>query len=160
MIGRTLNIKHMNLRFLLIGSIALITSFATVAQDELDWKLDLEEAKLAAEESNKFILMSFQGSDWCGNCKRLEKALFQDSAFSDFAKTNLVLLKLDFPVQKKNKLSKEQTAHNEALAEIFNSNGEFPKVLILSADGEKIGEMQHPLTTSDAYIESIMAFLK
>jgi thioredoxin-related protein len=150
----------MKLNFLLIGFITLITSFSSVAQSEIDWKLDFDTAKMSAQESGKLILMSFQGSDWCGNCKRLERALFQDSAFIEFAQTNLILQKVDFPMQKKNKLSKEQTAHNEKLAELFNSDGEFPKVIIFNAAGEKLGEMQHPLTSSDAYIASIMAFLK
>ncbi len=117
--------------------------------------MNFEEAKVQAKAESKTVLMSFSGSDWCANCIRLERELFESPEFQSYAKEHLVLLKLDFPMKKKNQLSAEQTAHNEKLAEQFNQKGAFPTVIVFSADGESLGKMKHPQPTASAYIESL-----
>jgi protein disulfide-isomerase len=39
-------------------------------------------------------------SDWCGWCIRLDKEVFSQPEFVDYAKENVVLVKLDFPRDK------------------------------------------------------------
>lgn len=91
---------------------------------------------------------------------RLEKDLFSTEAFRQFTEANFVLLKLDFPARKQNKLSPEQVAHNEALAEKYNQRGSFPLVLIIDSEGVVKGQMPHPLTSTDAYIESLRPYIE
>ncbi|MBP9152991.1 MAG: thioredoxin family protein [Flavobacteriales bacterium] len=122
---------------------------------EANWITDFDSAKAQAANEKKSILMSFSGSDWCGNCIRLDKELFQTAEFLEFATKNLVLLKLDFPAKKKNKLSDEQTKHNEALAEKYNKNGVFPTTLVLNADGEIIKPMSYPLSSVNDYVQNL-----
>ena len=136
--------------------VVLMTSYCLSAQGS--WVTDMNEAKTLASESNKIILMSFQGSDWCGSCKRLDRQLFQSEEFKTFAEEHLILLKLDFPMRKENQLSKEQTTHNEALADIHNPEGAFPKVLLFSAEGERLGAMSYPSKSNAEYLESIKSF--
>lgn len=138
----------------------ILLSFTRDEIQTVYWNTDFEVAKKAATDSERIILMSFQGSDWCGNCKRLEHALFENSDFIDFVSGNLIMLKVDFPMKKENKLSKEQTKHNDVLAEEFNPDGSFPKVIILNAQGEKLGEMSYPSDDAQEYIESIKSFIK
>ena len=127
---------------------------------EMIWNKDFESSKKIAQEESKFILLSFSGSDWCSNCIRLEKTLFESSEFSEFASKNLVLLQADFPMKKKNKLSAEQTTHNEGLAEKYNKSGAFPTVVVLNAQGKMIGELQHPKQSAQEYIAQLTAFTK
>jgi thioredoxin-related protein len=116
---------------------------------------DFDTAKTAAASEEKIIMMSFQGSDWCSNCRRLEKTLFDNEEFKTYADGNLILLKVDFPAKKENRLSKEQTAHNDELAEQYNPNGSFPLVLFFNEAGEKIGELPYPQKDVAAYIASM-----
>lgn len=123
--------------------------------DSSIWLYNIDQAKAEAVKENKLILISFSGSDWCAPCIRLEKNLFATDQFADFAKNNLILLKLDFPAQKKNKLPEEQLHHNEALADQYNKKGAFPLVLLIDAEGEVKGYMEHPKSTTEDYISSI-----
>jgi thioredoxin-related protein len=136
--------------FLILFSIILV-SFTTLS----GWNTNIEIAKKKASEQDKYILLNFSGSDWCGNCIKLERELFSKDTFKNFAQESLVLLNADFPTKKKNKLSAEQTSHNEKLAEKFNPNGEFPKTIILNSKGEFVGEMKHPSKNVSEYLESI-----
>jgi thioredoxin-related protein len=146
----------------LILSLAILLSLTskTPAETESKWVTDFESAKTLAAADEKIIMMSFQGSDWCGACKRLEKSLFQNAEFTAFADSKLVLLKVDFPMKKENKLSKEQTAHNEVLAEKYNQEGKFPKVVFFNGKGEKIGTLVHPKDDAASYIASIKELIK
>jgi thioredoxin-related protein len=104
--------------------IVLIISWSSITQlnaQNANWLFDFETAKKAAIEQKAPILLSFSGSDWCIPCMRLEKELFTDSAFIQYANQSLVLLKADFPSKKKNTLSPEQIQHNEALASTVQS---------------------------------------
>jgi len=132
------------------------TSFA---QESSAWNLDIVMASEQAEKEGKLVLLSFSGSDWCANCMRLDKVLFQSEEFAALASEDLVLLSADFPSRSKNKLSKEQTAKNEALAEEYNKSGVFPTVLVLSADGKVIGKLAHPKDSVDEYITQLQAFI-
>ena len=135
-------------------------SLAFVFPTDVEWKTDYEASKKVAVSESKYILLSFSGSDWCSNCIRLEKTLFESPEFAEFAGKNLVLLRADFPMKKKNKLSPELTAHNEKLAELFNKAGAFPTVVVLNQKGEILGELQHPKTSVDAYINQLKALTK
>jgi thioredoxin-related protein len=106
---------------LLTFIIAGILSFANP-----DWLTNFEKAKTEAQASHKQILLNFSGSDWCGPCIKLNREVFQNKTFSDYAEGKLVLVNADFPRQKKNKLSKEQTKMNETLADQYNKAGTFP----------------------------------
>ncbi len=129
--------------------IVLMLAFYSAFPQENHWLTNYDDAVATAKKEGKNLLISFSGSDWCNNCMRLEQDLFEQQAFIDFAKQELVLLQLDFPARKKNKLSPAQTKHNEALAERFNKKGAFPTVLMVNADGKVVGKMKHPGTLAD-----------
>ncbi len=122
-----------------------------------DWMYNFEDAKNAASDENKPIILVFSGSDWCAPCIRLEKEIWNTSDFKDFAKENLVMLKADFPRRKKNVLSKEQTLHNNQLAETYNTNGYFPLVVILNSDGDTLGVLGYEKSSPQLYINKIKA---
>lgn len=101
-----------------------------------DWGNDMEKAQVKAKQENKLILLNFSGSDWCAPCIRLKKQVFADETFKKFADEKLVLVNADFPRGKKFQLPKDRQEHNNKLAEMYNSEGDFPLTLLLSADGK------------------------
>ena len=125
------------------------------------WSLDLLSAKKQAHEENKMILLNFSGSDWCGPCIRLHKEILSSAAFEAYAKDHLVLLNADFPRMKKNQLSKEKQAQNDALADAYNKNGTFPLTLLLSADGKILKQWEgFPNETPEEFITDISSASK
>ena len=120
------------------------------------WETDFSRAKEEAKKSNKYILLSFSGSDWCIPCIKTRKEIFEKQSFINFAETNLVLVNADFPRKKKNKLSSEQVKQNEALAEKYDKEGVFPFTMLLSADGKILKEWRgFPEVTPEAFITQI-----
>ncbi len=97
---------------------------------------DFSKAKEIAKTEKKLILLKFSGSDWCVPCIKLQKQIIDSDEFHFFSEKNLVLMNADFPRLKKNKLSKEEQQLNEALAEKFNKEGVFPKLILINSDGK------------------------
>jgi len=121
------------------------------------WGGDVEKAKAEAAQNNKYILLNFCGSDWCGPCIKLKKDIFESADFQQYADAHLVLVRADFPRQKKNQLDAAQTARNEALAEKYNPQGKFPFTLLLDANGKILKEWEgYPKTLNTlAFVHDI-----
>ena len=120
------------------------------------WMTDFEAAKVKAKAENKPMLLDFTGSDWCGWCIKLDKEVFGEAAFKDYAAAELVLVELDFPRGKGQ--SAELKAQNEALAKQYGVRG-FPTILLLSPDGELIEKTGYQRGGAEAYVEHIKAIL-
>jgi thioredoxin-related protein len=117
-----------------------VTLFSIFALFSPGWGLDMEQAKTEAKAEHKLIFLYFSGSDWCGPCIKLKKDIYESEEFGAFANEHLVLVKADFPRQKKNQLDKKQTQHNEVLAEKYNNKGKFPFSVLINADGKVLKE--------------------
>jgi thiol-disulfide isomerase/thioredoxin len=100
------------------------------------WHYSLDEAKTIAHREHKHILLNFSGSDWCGPCIVLRKEILDDSIFLRMADTALVLVNADFPRKKKDQLSASQQKINNSMADQYNVEGQFPRTLLLNADGK------------------------
>lgn len=102
------------------------------------WQTDFSKAKQQAAQQHKYILLKFSGSDWCMPCIKMEKQVFDQPVFEEYANEHLVLVNADFPQQKKNMPAKEVVKQNEMLAEKYNSGGSFPFTVLLNDKGEVI----------------------
>jgi len=136
-------------------SLLLIVLFATITITAQNWETNFETAKIKAQEQNKQIILVFSGSDWCTPCIKLDHDIFQSKDFLNYANENWVLYKADFPRKKKNKLSKEMVSQNNALADKYNTNGYFPLVLVLEANGNEIGKTTYKKIAPKAYVEHL-----
>ncbi len=112
--------------------VALIGLFAIPAS----WMGNFTEAQKQAKATHKQILINFSGSDWCGPCIRLRKEILESESFEQYAAANLLLVRADFPRQKKNQLPKEQIKLNESLAELYNKDGKFPYTVLVDENGK------------------------
>ncbi|MCB0399284.1 MAG: thioredoxin family protein [Winogradskyella sp.] len=143
---------------IILSILSLLFSIAMVNAQE--WYINFTEAQEASANSNKPIILVFQGSDWCAPCIKLDKEIWSTDEFKSYAKEHYVMLKADFPRKKSNKLSEEQTQANKKLAEKYNKQGYFPFVVVLNSKGDVLGEIGYKKTTPKKYIEEINAFLK
>jgi thioredoxin-related protein len=139
----------------------LIALFATFSITSATWKTDFNQAKNEAQQSHKYILLSFSGSDWCGPCIRLHKEIFGSEEFQKYAAENLVLVNADFPRLKKNQLPKEQVKQNEALAEKYNNTGKFPYTVLLDENGKVIKQWEGlPKETPEQFVGEVSTVAK
>jgi thioredoxin-related protein len=66
----------------------------------------------------------------------LDKEVYKSSEFAEYAKKNLVLLKVDFP--KPNNLPKALQEANEALSDKYKIEA-FPTAVVTDAEGKELG---------------------
>jgi uncharacterized protein YyaL (SSP411 family) len=114
----------------------LLALAAAAAAADVPWLTSLEEAQAQARRENKLVFVNFTGSDWCPPCIRMKKEVFPSAEFQAFARSNLVLVELDFPQRRS--LPAAQQAYNDRLAKQHGIEG-FPTLLILTPDGKKAG---------------------
>ena len=120
------------------------------------WTDNFEEAKAKAKAENRFMLLDFTGSDWCGWCIKLDKEVFSKEAFKAYAKDNLVLFLADFPQRTaQSDALKEQ---NQGLAKKYGIQG-FPTVLLLKADGTLIEQTGYQRGGPEKYVEHLKGLL-
>lgn len=125
-------------KYVIMSIVFLVIAMLYCSKTEAtNWETDLKKASLAAKKSGKYLLLDFSGSDWCVWCKRLEKEVFSQKAFKDFADENLVCVLVDFPSAKVQ--SKELKKQNMELAEQYDIKG-YPTIIILSPDGEPVAK--------------------
>jgi len=137
--------------FLLIALFSLQFSFAQ------NWSHNLQESLQNAQKENKYILVNFSGSDWCGPCIRLHKEVFTLSTFNEIANQKLVLVNADFPRYKKNQLPAAQQKINDEIAEKYNAKGLFPFTVLLNGKGEVIKSWEGFPASVDIFIDDLQS---
>jgi protein disulfide-isomerase len=136
--------------FLSILMIVALTSMAFATKE--GWLDDLEKAKAQAKAENKKILLDFTGSDWCGWCKKLDKEVFSQQAWKDYAAKHLVLVEVDFP--RGFQLPEATKKQNDELAKKFQIQG-YPTIIITTASGNKRGELGYVEGGPEAFIKEL-----
>ena len=102
-------------------------------QNELDWHTDVNKAINISVQTGKPLFFFFTGSDWCGWCIKLQKAVFNKPEFATWANKNVVLVELDFP--KRTPIAENLRKQNRELAQIFGVRG-YPTVWFVTPQKE------------------------
>ena len=124
-----------------IRSILLLLAFVLLATSPAfadEWQTDYKAALQQATKEKKMVLVDFTGSDWCGWCIKLDKEVFSKSEFKNYAKKNLILLKVDFPRSKPQSAGLKQ--QNQELKQKFAIQG-YPTVIVLYSNGQQAGKL-------------------
>jgi thioredoxin-related protein len=123
------------------------------------WTMDYSAAKKYAKDNKKVLFINFTGSDWCGWCKLMDKAVFSDPSWSEFAKKELSLAYIDFP-KNKSLVPAQYVGQNEELKKSFQIKG-YPTYLMLAPDGQtllgRLGAERN--ITPQAFIDKVSALL-
>ena len=134
----------------------LLILFLGFIPTSLIWNENFNEAQQLAKTSHKQILINFSGSDWCGPCIRLRKEILESEVFEAYAKENLILVRADFPRQKKNQLPAAQVKQNEALAEKYNPDGKFPYTLLVDENGKILKSWDgYPNEVAEKFVQEV-----
>ena len=133
-----MNLYHLfRLRWILpaVAIALLVSGITSLRAAELTWQTDFAKASQQAAQEHKYILLDFTGSDWCPWCIKMDKEVFDQSQFSNFALKNLVLVKLDFP--RKSAQTPAEKSQNEELAKKYGIEG-FPTYVLLDPSGKEV----------------------
>lgn len=125
---------------------------AEVPTEDDMWVTDYAAAVKKAKKENKSLLLNFTGSDWCGWCIKLDKEVFSQAEFKEYAEENLVLVKLDFP--KRTQISEAEKAQNNELAQKYGIRG-FPTIILLDNDEKLVGQTGYQRGGAAAYVEHV-----
>jgi thioredoxin-related protein len=116
-------------------AVILALSGASCARADQEWTTDYKKAQQEAQTSHKLLLLDFTGSDWCGFCFQLDRAILSQPQFKNYASKNLVLLEIDFPRRKAQ--SVETRKQNQELAARYQVEG-FPTLVVLDGEGKTL----------------------
>ena len=121
------------------------------------WTENWDLALSAAKELKRPVLVNFTGSDWCSWCIKLVNEVFSKDEFQNYAKENLILLKLDFPknIAQAEALKKQ----NNALQKQFGIQG-FPTILLMDSDGKEINRTGYQQGGAASYVKHLQGLLK
>lgn len=120
------------------------------ARAESTWITDYKKAQEEAKANHKLVLLEFTGSDWCGFCFQLDRAILSQPQFKDYANKNLVLVEIDFPRRKAQSI--ETRKQNAELAERYQVDG-FPTLVVLNSEGKAVWRYD------GLYMSGLAAFL-
>ena len=90
------------MRKIIIFSILALFIFDTLGKE--NWITDFKHAQKIAAEEEKYILIDFSGSDWCGWCIKLDQEVFQTKIWKEYSDKYLVQVLIDFLVIKLGKV--------------------------------------------------------
>src|SRR5258707_9421167 len=135
-------------------AIAMLACWALiqVRAGEVEWVTDAPKAQAKAKEEGKLVMLDFTGSDWCGWCIKLNKEVFSQPEFVEYAQKNLVSVEVDFPRRKK--LSQEQQEANTALQEKYKIDG-YPTIIVLDGGGKQVGQLGYMEGGPKAFIAAL-----
>ena len=105
------------------------------ARAELAWITDYKKAQQEAKANHKLLLLDFTGSDWCGFCIQLDRAILSQPQFKDYASKNLILMEVDFPRRKEQSIDIKN--QNAQLAKQYQIEG-FPTLVVLNGEGQTV----------------------
>ena len=119
------------------------------------WHISLDSAFAEAQAGRKNILIMITGPDWCSPCRTMEKEVFPDPKFTEFAK-NLVLVYLVSPRKYKDK---SQEVYNRLMFRTLAVPNGVPATILVDYKGQILGKFAGGLRT-EKYIRRISAIIK
>lgn len=137
------------MKALLVATALALTTSLSFGQQ---WLTNYNEAARLAKKENKRLLINFTGSDWCGWCIKLDREVFSQPKFRQYAAHNLVLLKVDLP--RRHPQPPHERRQNEALVRQYGVNG-FPTIVVQSPGGKQLQRFGYVPGGPNAFIRKL-----
>ena len=102
-----------------------------------EWRNDLADATIAANSTHKKVLLYFSVPEACDSCMRLEKNVFESTAFQSYALKHYILTKADFS----GNINSALKAKNLLVVEKYNKDGFFPLVVIIDKNSKVLAKV-------------------
>ncbi|MDZ4121088.1 MAG: thioredoxin family protein [Candidatus Cloacimonadaceae bacterium] len=122
-----------------------------------EWITDYASAVKFANELKRPIFINFTGSDWCSWCIRLDKEVFSQPEFNNYAKESLILLKLDFP--RSLPQSAELKTQNQSLQSKYGVRG-YPTIVLIDHNEKEIGRTGYQQGGAVKYVSHIKELIQ
>jgi protein disulfide-isomerase len=135
---------------------SIFSVIAVMAHADALWTDDFAAAKIAAKTQNRFMLLDFTGSDWCGWCIKLNNEVFSKDDFKKYAEEKLVCVIVDFPRRKS--LKNEIQMQNFQLQDMYQITG-YPTVILLDPNGQMIGRTGYLSGGARQYVEHLESII-
>ena len=133
-----------------------VCSVSVFAQDkQFNWKTNLEDAKVAAKDGDKPILIFFTNHQDSESLKMLQSNFFGSPEFKTLS-SNMVLLFVDASGRDKNLTDLEKNK-NLRLVIHYNKSNSFPSLIAIDKNGRVLGE--HFKDISATSITNYLSFL-
>ena len=136
---RKKNMKFLKTNILITLFVILLYGTLHVEGNEEIWIKNLDEAIAKAKEVNKYLLVNFSGSDWCGWCMKFDEHIASKKEFQKAATKDFVLCVIDW--RRKSPMPKEEEKHVVATKEKYGIQG-FPTILIMDKTGFPLFQLQ------------------
>lgn len=136
----------------LAAAVAVLAIGASAAHAAEGWGDNYEKAAAQAKAEKKLLVLDFTGSDWCGWCIKLNKEVFSQKEFKEYAAKNLVLVEVDFPQTKK--LAPSVKAQNDKLQAKYGIEG-YPTIIVLNDSEKKVGQLGYQPGGPKAFIAEL-----
>jgi len=149
-------LKKITVLLFLLSFISLISLNTIAKEKKLVWNDNLEKAVEIAKKQDKAILINFSGSDWCKWCKKLDAEVFSQNEFINYAKKNLILVKIDFP-QYTPQDPKVQS-YNREVAQMFRVEG-FPTVVVINKNQKLAAYTGYQAGGAENYVKYLKSVL-
>lgn len=103
---------------------------------------------------SKYKLIIFEGSDWCTNCRRLEKNILNDTLFlKQLEKMSVNIERIDFPQRKK--IAKSTQEYNNSIADKYAFNGDFPTIILTENETISFQKISYTNQTPEEILSQI-----
>ena len=139
----------------LILLMLLFLSVATFSQTN-NWTQDYTKLNFNGS-SDKLVMIYFSGSDWCKPCIKLKDDILSTQKFLSFGE-DFILYQADFPYRVKQ--DKALKKFNANLAEKYNKDGVFPRLVITDSKGNVILKTGYKDISPEDYIAMLKNDLK
>ena len=114
-------------RYIHTALLGAILCYGTAHATGEGWTNDFEAAKKQAAQENKFLLLSFTGSDWCGWCKVMDRETYTNAEVIAALNQDFVCVKFNPEVEKTHSFGKYNLKSNELLYWLANGQpGGYP----------------------------------
>lgn len=144
-------------RFLSI--LVLFLSFQLQAQ-ELEETAFWHHEPIEIESISQTTLLVFTGSDWCRNCMKLHESVLENEAFTKGLDGSIYPLIIDLPRNKKNQEEETIREKKIRLAEAYNPQGQFPFIVLVNSNAEKIASTAYLSDSPQDYLDWVYSFLQ
>ncbi len=143
---------HKRVLGIILFSLLLGAPYYLQGQEKVNWLTWQEAEKLSRQQRRKVVVDVF--TDWCGWCKKMEKATFQEPIIARYINENYYAIRFNAEcresIEFNNKTYKYvksgKMGYNELALELTNGKLSYPTIVFLDEDFKVIQPIQGFIT--------------
>jgi S1-C subfamily serine protease/phage FluMu protein Com len=130
------------------------TSVFSTPSGNQGWLQNFDEAKGAAAQQKKDILIAFTGTGWSQGSRKLQDEVFFSGDFRSLAQSQFVLVKIDLPKTEEGYNQLEDASHNAWMRKQFSVRT-IPTIVICDPQGLPYAFEERYSSSADQYVKRL-----